>query len=178
MSKQWQGARGEIAKYCRDNDIKKTFIRLLGITQWQNVYEKVLECFVDHSYSNLNGLHWANTNNGFRSDVDMVFAFREGLPNTASYDWLERLPEIVGEQMVYLLVEESLENYFICECVSSAVHLVINEAIYPSDYYITDKKFNWLISENHHDVVLFLGKGFDEEKIRSVCLKCDQEEFF
>ena len=171
MSEEWHGARGEIAKYCRDNNIPKTRIRLLGIAQWQNVYKKVLDSFVDHSYSHLNGLHWANTNNGFRSDVDMVFAFREGLQDTASYEWIERLPEIVGEQKVYLLVEENSEKYCVCECDSSAVHLVINEAIYPSDYYITDKMFNWLISENHHDVVLFLGNGLDEEKIRSVCCK-------
>ncbi len=57
-------------------------------------------------------------------------------------DWLERLSEIVGEQMVYLLVEESSE-----------------------DYYITDKKFNRLISENHYDVVMLFGNGLDEQKI-------------
>ena len=178
MGWQWQGARGEIAKYCKNNNIPESQISLLGINEWQDVYKKVLESFVEHSYSLLNGLHWANTNNGFRSDVDMVFSFREGLSGTASYEWLERLCEIVGEQKVYLLVEEISQKYCICECDSSAVHLVINEMIYPSDYYITDKKFNWLISENHHDVVLFLGKGIDEEKIRSVCLKCDQEEVF
>ena len=171
MSERWRGVRGDIAKYCKDNNISEKQVKLLGITQWQNVYKKVLDSFVDHSFSYHNGLHWANTNNGIRSDVDMVFAFREGMPDTASYEWLERLPVIVGDQKVYLLIEESSEKYCICECDSSAVHLVINEAIYPSDYYITDKKFNWLISENHHDVVLFLGNSLNEEKIRSVCCK-------
>ena len=171
MSERWRGVRGDIAKYCKDNNISEKQVKLLGITQWQNVYKKVLDSFVDHSFSYHNGLHWANINNGIRSDVDMVFAFREGMPDTASYEWLERLPVIVGDQKVYLLIEESSEKYCICECDSSAVHLVINEAIYPSDYYITDKKFNWLISENHHDVVLFLGNSLNEEKIRSVCCK-------
>ncbi len=52
------------------------------------------------------------------------------------------------------------------ECNPEVIYQIINEALYPLDYYITDKKFNWLITENHHDVVQFLGQGISEETIK------------
>lgn len=47
--------------------------------------------------------------------------------------------------------------------------LIINEAIGHIDYFITDKKFNWLITENHHHFVQFLGDGLDANVIEKVC---------
>ena len=174
LSDKWQGSRGDIAKYICDNGIEDDRIRLLPVNGWQGILKTVGDRFVDHSYFYTYGLHWANTNGGFRDDVPVVFAFREGLQDTASYEWSERLSEIVGEQMVYLLIEEPGGKFTVCECISSAVYLVINEAVYPSDYYITDKKFNWLISENHHDVVMFLGESLDVEKIKAVVIKKEE----
>jgi hypothetical protein len=60
---------------------------------------------------------------------------------------------------VYLLLEESSGKHWIAECRTEVVHLIINEAIWGIDYYITDKKFNWLITENHHEFVQFLAKN-------------------
>ena len=56
------------------------------------------------------------------------------------------------------------------ECNPSVVCRIINDA-YPTDYYITNKKFDWLITENHHDIVQFIGKGLDVDKIKTVCTK-------
>lgn len=74
---------------------------------------------------------------------------------------------------VYLFLEEDGQcaKYWIAECSPAIVHLIINEALEPIDYYITDKKFNWLITENHHDFVQFIGKGLDVEIIKAVCTK-------
>lgn len=40
---KWNGVRLEIAKYCRDNLVSKEDFRFLGIYEWENVYDKVLE---------------------------------------------------------------------------------------------------------------------------------------
>lgn len=168
---KWDGLRLEIAEYCRDNQISEEDFRFLGIYEWQNVYDKVLEHFVDEQYARKNGLYWANINGGFRQDIPGIYCFREGVDNNLSYEWIEKLPEIVKCEKVYLLLEESCSKYWIAECNPAAVHLIINEAIGYTDYYITDKKFNWLITENHHDIVQFIGNGLDADVIKEIVVK-------
>lgn len=76
-------------------------------------------------------------------------------------------------EKVYLLLEEDKQRtkYWIAECNPAVIHLIINEALEMIDYYIVDKKFNWLITENHHDLVQFIGNGLDAETIKTVCVK-------
>ena len=81
------------------------------------------------------------------------------------------MPEIVKDEKVYLLLEDDRQKYWIAECNPAAVHLIINESIYLEDYYITNKKFNWLITENHHDIVQFIGEGLDANVIKAVCTR-------
>ncbi len=166
---KWNGLRLEIAEYCRENHISQDDFRFLGIYEWQNVYDKVLEHFVDKQYARKNGLYWANTRGGFRQDVPGIYIFQEGVMNNASYEWIERLPEIVKCEKVYLLLEEDSKKYWVAECRPATVCLIINEAIGYTDYYITDKKYNWLISENHHDIVQFIGEGLSADVIEKVC---------
>lgn len=54
---KWNGLRLEIAEYCRDNQISKEDFRFLGIYEWENVYDKVLEHFVDEQYVRKTGLY-------------------------------------------------------------------------------------------------------------------------
>ena len=82
---KWNGLRLEIAEYCRENHISQDDFRFLGIYEWQNVYDKVLERFVDKQYARNNGLYWANTRGGFRQDVPGIYFFQEGVMNNASY---------------------------------------------------------------------------------------------
>lgn len=166
---KWNGLRLEIAQYCRDNQISQEDFRFLGIYEWRNVYDKVLEHFVDEQYARKNGLYWANINSGFKQDIHVLYVFQEGVRNNLSYEWIEKLPEIVKCEKVYLLLEGDRQKYWIAECSPAVVCLIINDAIGYTDYYITDKKYNWLISENHHDIVQFLGEGLDADVIEKIC---------
>lgn len=100
---KWKGLRLEIAEYCRDNQIAKDDFRFLDIYEWQNVYDKVLEYFVDGRYARRAGLYRANIENGFRQDVNRIYGFQESAGNNLSYEWIEKLPEIVKCKKVYLL---------------------------------------------------------------------------
>jgi len=168
---KWIGLRSEVIEYCQENKISEDDFRFLGIYEWENVYSKVLEHFVDERYARNHGLYWSNTDNGFKESIEKIYTFQEGVGNNSSYEWIEKLPEIVKCEKVYLLLEEDKQRtkYWIAECSTKIVCDIINEAIYPTDYYITDKKFNWLITENHHDIVQFIGKGLDLGVIKTVC---------
>ena len=131
----------------------------------------MLERFVDERYARRCGLHLSNISNGFQENINRIYIFQEGVENNASYEWLEKLDEIVKYEKVYLLLEEAEQKHWIAECNPKVVHLIINEALARIDYYITDKKFNWLITQNHHDCVQFIGNGLDVEIIKEVCTK-------
>ena len=171
--KRWDGLRLEVIRYCKEKGIPESDFRFLGIYEWQNVYGRLLEKFVDGEYARGHGLYWSNIEGGFRKDMDKMYSFVEGSENYASYEWMENLAEIVGCETIYLFLEDDGQTvkYWIAECAPAIAHLIINEAIYPTDYYITNKKFDWLITENHHDVVQFIGKGLDMGAIKKACEK-------
>lgn len=168
---KWKGLRLELSQYTAEHNISENTFRFLGIYEWQNVYSKVLEAFVDEQYSRTNGIHWSNINNGFRKDIDIIYYFQIHPENNITYEWIEKLPEIINDDKVYLIMEDALlSKYWLAECTPSVIDFIINDTYSVGDYYITDKKFNWLITENHHDFIKFLGKGLDLNKIKTaVC---------
>ena len=168
---KWKGLRLEITQYCKENNIFENDFRFLGIYEWQNVYDRLLKKFVEERYAKEYGLDWSNIRGGFRKDIDRIYTFQEGYANNASYEWIEKLPEIVKCETVYLFLEEKKQKtkYWIAECTPAIVYRIID--VHPTDFYITNKKFDWLITENHHDIVQFIGKGLDADIIKTVCTK-------
>lgn len=170
LSHKWTGFRRELAEYMAEHKIPERDFRFLGIYEWKNVYDKVLEHFVDGQYARACGLHWSNIENGFQRDIGRIYDFAYEGEN--SWQWLERLPEIVKCEKVYLFLEDDerqRSKYWIAVCSPAVVHLVINDTYLSGDYYITDKKFNWLITENHHEIVHMIGRGLDVKVIEDVC---------
>ena len=166
---KWNGFRREVAEYMAEHQIPENEFRFLGIYEWQDIYNKVLNRFVDGKYALGHGLHWANIEDGFKKDIDRIYDF--AYQHKDSYQWLEKLPDIVKCDKVYLLLEDGerqYSKYWIAECVPYVVHLVINDTYLSEDYYITDKKFNLLITENHHEIVHIIWKGLDREIIETV----------
>ena len=169
-NRNWNGIRATVAEYCKDNNISDSDFRFLNLFEWQNIYNNVLDTFLDYQYAKYNGLYWSNVENGFKKSITRLFCFQEGAKGYPSYEWIMKLPQIIGSDTVYLLLEESSNKYWIAECNPGVIHQIINEALYPLDFYITDKKYNWIITKNHHDIVQFLGQGLDEQEIRSVLM--------
>ena len=163
---KWKGLRLDVVKYCGDNNISEDNFRFLDIYEWENVYDKVLSVFVEQQYARKNGLHWANVEGGFCKDI--VYSFDIGADKENLYCWIEKLPEIVNCDSVYLLLEEigQQSKYWIAECNPKVAGCVINDIGNAGDYYIVDKKYKWLITENHHGIVMFIGVDLNLEKLK------------
>ena len=157
--------RAEVQRYCRENSIKEEEFHFLSLNQWQNVYDKVLDNFVDYKYSHYNGLHWFNTN-GVGKKGFYVYDSRE------DWDWVLKLPEIVGdsEEMLYLLLEEGgmKSKFWIAEGKADIIARLLYEGLFNDDYYIVHKKYNWMITRNHHEMICFIG---EEDKLNIEVLK-------
>ena len=124
INHKWNGLRLEVAEYIAENNISKEDFEFLGIYEWQNIYNKVLEHFVDGQYARNCGLHWSNIENGFRKNIDTIYFFQ--YTHKDSYKWMEKLPEIIKCEKVYLLLEESRQcaKYWIAECRPAIIDLI------------------------------------------------------
>lgn len=53
-------------------------------------------------------------------------------------------------------------------CNQVIAELLYEEVHCGCDYYIVDKKYNWLVTCNHHDIIQFIGDGLDMKKIEDM----------
>lgn len=80
--------------------------------------------------------------------------------------WVARLPQILPERekFVYALFEDRKNyqpKYWVYEMGIPELICIIAEVYGLNDFYIVSKKFEWLISECHEDVVSFVGDSLD-----------------
>lgn len=157
--------RTEILKYCEEQHIAENQFRPLSINKWRDVYEKVVENFRDRSESYRQGLHWLNTNGAFQKDKQVVYAF----DSREASDWVKRLPSLIdgADEMAYLLIEEG-DKFWIFEGNLECIARILYEGFYLDDYYIADRKYRWMITCNHHMVILFVGEGFRMEEVKKL----------
>lgn len=163
---QYKGqCRVEIQKYCEEKQIGKDRFHLVHISKWENIYDHVTDQFIDKRSGYKKELHWLNTNGVFRKERPVVHIF----DSREQWDWILQLPDLLArpEQMVYLLVEEG-RKFWIFEGVPDVVAEIIYEGLCYEDYYITDRKYEWMITCNHHLGILFAGKGFNMKAVKSL----------
>lgn len=80
--------------------------------------------------------------------------------------WVAKLPLILpkNEKFVYVLFEDAKNfqsKYWIFEMCVPELICIIGEVNGLDDFYIVSKKFEWLISECHEDIVSFVGNLFN-----------------
>ena len=68
-NRNWNGIRATVAEYCKDNNISDSDFRFLNLFEWQNIYNNVLDTFLDYKYAKYNGLYWSNVENGFKKSI-------------------------------------------------------------------------------------------------------------
>lgn len=175
---KWNNYEGSlriaVQRFCQQNRIDEETFRFLSIYQWEDVYRKVIEYFVDKSRGYQAGLHWLNTNGVFREDKEIraVFDSRD------SWDWILELPELVveGKEKAYLLLEDGGQRpkFWIGEGTLDGIARILEEGLYNSDYYIVDKKYRWMVTCNHHGGVLFVGDGLNMDKIEDLIVSAQR----
>jgi hypothetical protein len=113
--------------------------------------------FVDKSKDWKADIHWANLGY-YKADIPCSTKVME------DWSWVGKLPRMIptSEQPVYVLFEDTKNyeaKYWLYEAFVDELVLVLNECESLDDFYIVSKKYNWLISLNHHDVISCVGYG-------------------
>ena len=178
---QYKGRlRIELQQFCEENQIAGEQFHLLNIYQWENIYRQVVEHFADKSRSYQAELHWLNINGAIRGDKEILAVF----DSREAEDWIRKLPGLVEhpEGGAYLLLEENSQRpkFWIGEGTLEGIAMILDEGLYDSDYYIVDKKYRWMITCNHHQVILFVGEGLNLSGIRELVdstAKCIMDQY-
>ena len=149
--------RNEIERIIKGNNINRSNCFECSKISYKSIIKKIERKFV------LNGgnIHWSNM--GGRFNKDLICKTKD-----ISHDrmWFLKLNEIIpeNEKLVYVLFEDTKNfepKYWIYEMHIPELICVISEIYGLNDFYIVSKKFDWLISECHEDVVSFVGKALD-----------------
>lgn len=147
--------RKEIQQYCKEKAIPETEFHFLSIHKWEDVYNKIVTNFKEKEWISKNGLHWLNISCSYSKEI--CYSLRD----YECWEWSLKLPDIVGkDDFIYLVLEENgqINKFWVTEGKPKVIAELIYEECFDSDYYIVDKKFQWMISRNHHEYVHFVGE--------------------
>lgn len=145
--------RNEIERIIKDIPIDRSRCFECSKTSYRSIIKKVEQIFVSHGKS----LHWSNMGDGFNKKLTCQ------TKNIAENRlWFTKLPNIVPEnkQPIYVLFEDRKNyepKYWVYEMHIPELICILSEINGLNDFYIVSKKFDWLVSECHEDIVSFVG---------------------
>lgn len=156
MSYEKDLLRAEIVGIIKDYDIPSSDFRPLGIHEsWDKIEESIYRtfCQLDHPISRPIWL-WEH----FKLDT-------ANLVSTYSYTHLDRL--IDEKEEVWFFLNGYKDKFWFYEGKIKAIQKVIAESSHIDELYIASKKYEWLISINHHDCLSTTGRLMPE-KLRQI----------
>lgn len=149
--------RSEIERVIKDNRIERSNCFECSKYTYNSIIKKIEQVFVLHG----GNIHWSNMGHGF--NPKLVCKTRNISEDRM---WVVKLSKIIpeSERFVYVLFEDSKNfepKYWVYEMCIPELICMIGEAHGLDDFYIVSKKFDWLISECHEDIVSFVGNSLN-----------------
>lgn len=162
--------RNEIERVIKERQIDRSRCFECSKTSYQSIIKKIEQTFV----SDGGAIHWSNMG---RFHPKWVCKTKNISDDRM---WVEKLPDIIPESggLIYALFEDVKNfepKYWVYEMCIPELICVVGEVNGLDDFYIVSKKFDWLISECHEDIVSFVGSGLNlscfEKGINGAMLK-------
>lgn len=149
--------RSEIERVIKENHIERSSCFECSKITYSSIINKIEQTFLLHG----GDIHWSNMGQGFNPKLPCK-------TKNISEDrmWITRLPLILpeSEKFVYVLFEDRKNyqpKYWVYEMCIPELICIIGEVYGLDDFYIVSKKFEWLISECHEDIVSFVGNSLN-----------------
>ena len=149
--------RSEIERVIKEHGIDRSRCFECSKITYSGIIKKVEQRFVLYG----GNLHWSNLENRFNPEW-----ICKNKNISEDRMWVSKLPQIIPEteHPVYVLFEDSKNfkpKYWVYEMYIPELICMIGEVFTLGDFYIVSKKFDWLISECHEDIVSFVGNTLD-----------------
>jgi hypothetical protein len=151
--------RDEIEQIVKEHKINRGRFFEVSKQSYKLIIEKIELTFVDKSKSWNEDIHWVNMGK-YNPNLKCV--------SSTMSDWsiwlVELLDIIPSDSLMYILFEDTKNfepKYWLYESYIKELILILNEINGLDDFYIVSKKYNWLISLNHHDAISYVGNGLN-----------------
>ena len=144
--------RNEIERIVKEHQIDRRSFFEVSKTSYEQIQRKTENTFVDKSKHWDAEIHWANLGN-YNPKLSSVNVVMDDWST-----WMAELPNIIpsSDNSMYVLFEGD-SKYWLYEAFLSELIFILGEINGLDDFYIVSKKFDWLISLNHHDVITYVG---------------------
>ena len=156
--------RDKINLVAKELHLKDEEFQLVRMTRYQQILHSMLEKFTSLKVKQINKWWW-------NSFLDPIYHF---YPKNV----FETLPLLIDKkESVYFVIEdESKENecYWLYEGKIHAIISVLKE-LWGTEYYIVSKKLEWILCENHHNILIGYGEPITE-KMKSVSQLADADK--
>ena len=128
---------------------------------YQDVLDRITDHFVDKTSDWKNDIHWANM--GYYKPELRIQYYNLDKENISRDDFRRKLLFIVPtvKYPVWFLVEGTknyTHKYWVYEGYVPEISMILNETSF-NDFYIVSKKYEWLISINHHNILSLVGEN-------------------
>ena len=157
--------RVDIEKTIKEFSLDRNRVFEVTKQKYEQILRKIEQTFVYHEGT----IHWANMGD---YNPALPVWYKDCRDNML---WFEDLDQIIPhpESAVYVLFEESRQRakYWVFEMYLEELKVILGEAECYGDYYIVSKKYEWLISENHHAIVSIVGDCLDLSTLKGEGLK-------
>ena len=155
--------RDEIEQIVKENRIDRSRFFEVSKQSYNQIKGNIEKVFVDKSKNRNKDIHWVNMGN-YNTKLRCVCVAME--------DWSSWKAELISiipsTDSVYVLFEDSKNyepKYWLYESYINELIFILGEINGLDDFYIVSKKYDWLISLNHHDVVSYIGNGLNLKEI-------------
>lgn len=137
--------REEIENAIKEIKINRNHFHEVGKTQWESILRCIEEMFLRKNHHK-NNLHWG------------WVIFKEptvglGFLNDDGYRFLDTL---IDNDIVWFIAEDHNDKMWVYEGQIKAIISIIANC-FSFEYYIVSKKYEWILCENHHGVLIGSG---------------------
>lgn len=142
------GFKDELLKLAKHLQLPSETFDAVGIHEWPSVLHKIEASFVIKNSSNIQFNWWWENFKGPQSSL-----FFE---NGQAYEYLNQL--IDAHEQVWLVAcdsERDPSKFWLFQGKIQAIQSVLREH-YAFEYYLVSKKYEWLLCETHHSLLIGL----------------------
>jgi hypothetical protein len=147
-----QNLRDKINVIKEDRHLSDECFQLVRLTKYRPILHSILEKFTILEPSQINEWWWDS--------------FREPICRFHSENVFDDLEALINkEEVVWLAIEDdekTHEKYWLFEGKIQAIISILKELPYV-EYYIVSKKLEWILCENHHNLLIGAGKPIVEK---------------
>ena len=154
--KDWDNVRDEIENIIRDNNIAPCDFRTLGIHDgWDKIEDRIYNTFCKLDGPKIRPIWlWEF----FKLDTSSIVV-------KPPFELLEQMIDPTEE--VWFFVNGYKDKFWFYQGKVRAIRKVILESCYIDELYLASKKYEWLLSINHHDNLIATG-SIMAEKLRNL----------